>query len=401
MPYRFTRRLLLALCVCSLTAATALAKEPATALPSAEPAAVGLDSQTLATLTTAMRGHVQSNEISGAVMLVVKNGKVAYHEAVGQRDLEANQAMGRDTLFAIASMSKPITGAAVMILVDEGKLSLDDPISKYIPEFKNAKLKNGEAPKRELTIRDVVTHTAGLGGDQRTHGTLQETAKKLAERPLDFSPGEKWQYSPGLTVAGAVVEIVSQQPFEEFLQQRIFAPLSMRDTTFNPNKEQQSRLAKIYKKNGDGKLEPSDNWISDFSQPCVPNPSAGLVSTAQDLAAFYAMVLAGGELNGKRILSEKATKELTTIHSGENTTGFTPGNGWGIGWCVVREPQGVTKPLSKGSAGHGGAFGTQGWIDPDKNMAFVLMIQRNGLPNGDASVMRDDLQRIAVEAVKK
>src|SRR5690606_15068751 len=129
--------------------------------------------------------------------------------------------------------------------------------------------------------------------------------------------------------------------------------------------------------------------------------SAGLFSTAEDLARFYAMVLAGGELGGKRILSEKAARELITVQTGERETAFTPGNGWGVGWCVVRQPQGVTKMLSPGSAGHGGAFGTQGWIDPEKKMAFVLMIQRSGLPNGDASDLRRDLQTLAVEAIKK
>lgn len=377
-----------------------LAKEPAPSLQTVEPAAVGLDATKLAGIAASMEKHVAANDISGAVTLVLKDGKVAYQQGVGSADIAAKKPMTNDSIFAVASMTKPITGAAVMILVDEGKLSLDDPISKFIPEFKNVKLKSGDALKRELTVRDVVTHTSGLSGDQQNMGTIQETAKKLAERPLEFQPGEKWLYSPGLTVAGAVVEAVSKQPFDQFIAQRIFAPLGMVDTTFNPTKAQHDRIVKLYKKGVDGKLEETTHWINDFSKPREPNPSGGLFSTAQDMAAFYAMVLAGGELNGKRVLSEKAAKELISIHSGATVTGFTPGNGWGIGWCVVKEPQGPTAALSKGSAGHGGAFGTQGWIDPEKQMAFVLMIQRSGLPNGDASQMRQDLQRIAVEARK-
>lgn len=377
----------------------AQAREPVP-LAIVDPTSVGLDAAKFDDIPKAMQKHVDASDISGAVTLVLKDGKIVHLKAVGKSDIAAEKPMQEDTLFAIASMTKPITGAAIMILVDEGKVSLDDPISKYVPEFKNAKLKSGEAPQREITVRDVVTHTSGLSGDQQNMGTIQETAKKLAERPLQFQPGEKWMYSPGLTVAGAVVEVASGQAFDKFLEERIFKPLGMHDTTFNPSKQQQERIVKLYKKSAEGKLEETTHWINDFSQHREPNPSGGLFSTARDMATFYAMVLAGGELGGQRVLSERAAKELTTIHSGEATTGFTPGNGWGIGWCVIKEPQGPTAALSKGSAGHGGAFGTQGWIDREKNMAFVLMIQRSGLPNGDASQMRQDLQRIAVEARK-
>jgi CubicO group peptidase (beta-lactamase class C family) len=400
MKRALARRILLLVFAASLIGVALRAKEAAETLPHVKPKEVGLDENKLNGITKAMQDHVKAKEISGAVVLVLKDGKVAYHEAIGKSDIEADKAMERDSVFAIASMTKPITGAAVMILVDEGKLSLDDPISKYIPEFKSTTLKSGEALKREITVRDVVTHTSGLSGEQQNMGTLEETAKKLASRPLEFQPGEKWMYSPGLSVAGAVVEIASRQPFDEFVTKRIFTPLGMKDTTFNPSKLQQDRIVKLYQKGSGGDLEKTTHWINDFSKRREPNPSGGLFSTAEDMAAFYAMVLSGGELNGQRILSEKATKELTTVHSGDTVTGFTPGNGWGIGWCVVREPQGATKMLSKGSAGHGGAFGTQGWIDPEKKMAFVLLIQRAGLPNGDASPMRQDVQRIAVEAMQ-
>jgi CubicO group peptidase (beta-lactamase class C family) len=349
-----------------------------------------------------MEHYVSEHIISGAVTLVAMNGKIVQLEAVGKANIEGDQAMKKDSIFAIASMTKPITGAAIAVLIDEGKVSLDDPVSKFVPEFKDAKLKDGGKPKRELTVRDVITHTSGLAGDQQNMGTLAETAKKLAARPLEFQPGEKWQYSPGLSVAGRVVEVASGMKFDEFLLQRIFQPLGMNDTTFNPTDKQRSRIVTLYKPSDDKKsLVPTTHWINDFSEHREPNPSGGLFSTATDIARFYQMVLNGGELDGKRILSEKAAKLLTTIHSADVTTGFTPGNGWGMGWCVVREPQGVTGMLSPGSAGHGGAFGTQSWLDPEKKMVFILMIQRVGLPNGDASEMRKDLQSLAVESLPK
>ena len=356
---------------------------------------------TSGTISDAFKRFVDAGKISGAVTLVSHNGKIIHHEAVGQADIDAKRPMQRDTLFAIASMTKPITATAAMILVDEGKLSLEDPVSKSIPEFKEAALKTG-TPKREITLRDVMTHTSGVVGDQQNVGTLAETAVALARRPMGFEPGEKWQYSPGLSIAGRVVEVASEQPFEQFLDQRIFKPLGMADTSFNPTSEQQQRLARLYQPGKEGlALEPATHWINDLSSHRTPNPSGGLFSTAGDMVRFYQMILGGGELDGQRILSAKAVKEMTTIQTGELTTGFTPGNGWGLGWCVVREPQGVTANLSPGTFGHGGAFGTQGWVDPARQMIFVLMIQRANFGNSDASEIRQTLHDLAIEAAGK
>jgi CubicO group peptidase (beta-lactamase class C family) len=230
---------------------------------------------------------------------------------------------------------------------------------------------------------------------------LEATAKEIAARPLDFEPGTKWQYSPGLTIAGRVVEVASGQAFDAFLADRIFQPLGMKDTTFRLSEPQQKRLAQLYKEGPQGEgLEPVAHWIHDPKEARErgPNPSGGLFSTAADMARFYQMVLNGGELDGKRILSEKAVADMTRVQTGELATGFTPGNGWGLGWCVVRKPEGVTDRLSPGTFGHGGAFGTQGWVDSERKMVFVLLIQRAGLPNSDASSMRAEFQRLAVEA---
>lgn len=357
----------------------------------------------IAPITARMQEYVDEHQTSGVVALVAREGKIVHLEAVGKADLATGREMRADSLFAIASMTKPIAAAALMILVDEGKVQLDDPVSKYIPAFKDAKLKDGTVPKREITVRDVLRHTSGLGGEQQNMGTLEETANKLAARGLDFQPGERWQYSPGLNVAGRVVEVASGQPFDTFIEERIFQPLGMRDTTFNPNDKQRERLVRLYKPGADKQsLELTTHWINDLSSHREPNPSGGLFSTAEDMSKFYQMCLDGGTTaNGKRIVSEKALKEMTTLQTGDLKTGFTEGNGWGLGFCLVREPQGVSQSLSAGSYGHGGAFGTQGWIDPQKKMIFVLMIQRTGFGNSDGADIRADLHNLGVKATAK
>lgn len=374
---------------------------PDSGLPQAEPTDVGLAAEPLAKIPTRMQKLVDEHRAAGVVSLVAYKGKVVHFSAVGQADVEGDRPMTTDSMFAIASMTKPITGAALMILVDEGKLSLDDPVAKYIPEFKNATV--GDKPlARDVTLRDLATHTSGLGGEQRNEGTLAETAVMLARRPLSFQPGEKWQYSPGLSVCGRVVEIVSGQPFEKFLAERIFQPLQMNDTTFFPSPEQQPRIARLYQPGEDGQsLKADHHWLLDLSATTSPNPSGGLFSTADDLVRFCQMTLNGGELDGQRILSKNAVAELTKIHTGDLTTGFTPGNGWGIGWCVVRNPQDVTAMLKPGACGHGGAFGTQGWIDPQQQMVFIMLVQRSKFGNGDASDLRRVVQEQATRALAK
>ena len=196
-----------------------------------------------------------------------------------------------------------------------------------------------------------------------------------------------------------MVEIVAGKPFDEFLTEKIFRPLQMVDTTFHPSPEQQQRLARLYQPGEDGKsLAPGTHWLVDLSPNKSPNPSGGLFSTASDMARFYQMILGGGELDGRRIVSHEAVKQMTTIQTGDLRTGFTDGNAWGLGWCLVRQPQGVSAMLSPGTFGHGGAFGTQGWVDPQRQMIFVLMIQRTGFGNSDASDIRRDFQELAVRS---
>jgi CubicO group peptidase (beta-lactamase class C family) len=361
------------------------------------------DAPALDKIAPRMQEFGDQKQVSGVVTLVMHKGKVIHHEAVGLADIDASRPMYKDSLFAIASMTKPVTATAVMILKDEGKLSLNDKVSKYVPAFADAKLKDGNKPAREVTLRDVLTHTSGLVGSQQNEGTLANTVEQLAKRPLDFEPGSKWTYSPGLSVAGRVVEVVSGKPFDEFLATRIFQPLGMKDTSFLPTPEQQKRLARLYQPNrqktGTG-LEKATHWLNDLAGERTPNPSGGLFSTAADMARFYQMVLNGGELDGKRIVSKAGVEEMTRIQTGELTTGFTPGNGWGLGWCVVREPQGVSRMLSSGTFGHGGAFGTQGWVDPKRQMVYVLLIQRTNFGNSDGANIREVFQDLAAQAIK-
>jgi CubicO group peptidase (beta-lactamase class C family) len=184
---------------------------------------------------------------------------------------------------------------------------------------------------------------------------------------LLFQPGSQWKYSPGLTICGRIVEVVAGQPFEKFLEQRMFRPLKMDSTTFYPSTAQRQRIATLYRPGEqEGTIQSTGHWIIDPSDDRMPNPSAGLYSPAADMARFYQMVLRGGELDGQRIVSASAIEQMSTIKTGKLEAGFDPGHGWGLGCCIVRKPQGVTAMLSPGTFGHGGAFGTQGWIDPHR-----------------------------------
>lgn len=348
-----------------------------------------------------MREFIADQQIAGAVTLVGHQGKVVHVDAVGMADLDTQRKMTPDTLFGVMSMTKPITATALMTLIHEGKLALDDPVEKYIPAFAEAKTKDGE-PVRGLTIRRLLTHTSGLVGDQGCKGSLEATANELAHRPFGFQPGEKWEYGPSLNVCGRLIEIASGMPYDKFLAQLIFQPLGMSDTTFEPTTAQHEQLATLYELDKDAKkLKPAKRLLIPETGAVVPNPSGGLFSTAADMARFYHMILAGGEFEGRRVVPAEIIRPMTTVQTGDLATGFTPGNGWGFGWCVIRQPQGLTGMLSPGTFGHGGAYGTQGWIDPVRRAVFVLMIQRSNLPNSDASEIRSEFQRVAVEALEK
>ena len=357
---------------------------------------------------------VTDGSLSGAVTVLYHDGKVISEEATGFQDLESKTPMKKDSLFWIASMTKPITATAVLMLQDEGKLSIDDPVMKYLPEFKGQMLikeKTAEQtvlvmPARAVTIKDLLTHTSGLVGNSPLDAealdvlSLKEAVITYALSPLQFEPGSKWSYcNPGINTLGRLIEVVSGTEYATFLETRLFEPLGMTETTFWPDEAQLTRLATSYQPTADGKgLEATT--IRYLSPPYsntkrAPLAAGGLFSTAADVLKLYTMMLNGGEMNGKRYLSEAALQLMTRDHTGDLKSGFTDGMGMGLGFQVVREPVGVTAMLSKGTYGHGGAHGTQGWIDPVNRTIYILLIQRAGLKNGDASPMRQAFQGAA------
>ena len=375
------------------------------------------DKTKLAGIRARMQQFVDQKLIAGAVTLVGTHDQVLSLETVGSQNLDSATPMRPDTLFRIASMTKPITATGIMILVDEGKLSIDDPVEKHLPEFRGQMLVAGRSkdmttlkkPARPISVRDLLTHTSGLPGmpppglaelyGKRNH-TLAEAVLAYSQRPLEFEPGSKWSYcNTGIDTLGRIIEVLSGQSYEAFLKQRIFDPLGMSDTTFYPTAEQLKRTAMTYDRKKD-ELKPVVNSIIGPPQGAqYPIPAGGLYSTAGDLAKLYQMMLRRGAGGDRQILSEAGVQTMTQVQTGELKAGFTDGMGFGLGWGVVRKPAGVTAMLSPGSYGHGGAFGTQAWIDPHKDMFVVLLIQRVGLPNSDASEMRKELQRIAFSAV--
>lgn len=353
-----------------------------------------------------MEKFVHDGEIAGAVTLVATRDRVVHLEATGKADLASGRPMRPDTIFWIASMTKPVTATAVMMLQEEGKLSVEDPVEKYIPEF--GRLKTAADRPARVTIRHLLTHTSGLGeisgAEARGIKNLAGVIPLYVARPVAFEPGTKWVYcQSGINSAARVVEIVSGQSFDEFVDRRLFRPLGMKDTTFYLTEEQVPRLATSYRRAGKGGLEPAEvrilNGQSPTSHDRFPAANGGLYSTAPDYARFCQMILNGGELDGRRYLEPESVKRMTTLKTGDLKTGFTPGNGWGLGWCVVREPQGVSAVLSPGTFGHGGAYGTQAWIDPAKGRIYILMIQRSDFPNSDGTEVRRAFQEEAASAL--
>jgi CubicO group peptidase (beta-lactamase class C family) len=354
----------------------------------------------------AMDGFVEAGEVAGAVTLVVDEMGVVHQHVSGLADLSAKKPLSPDSIFWIASMSKPVTGVCVMMMVDEGKLNLDDPISKHLPELGGLKTDKGEPVV--ITVRQLLTHTSGMSElkpeETYTAKNLQEAVSRYAKLPLQFEPGSRWQYSQtSINTAARIVEVLSNKSFDAFVQERLCAPLGMKDTGFYLSEEQSQRLAKSYTRTAEGKLEEAKIFVLAGKSPTdksrFPAANGGLFSTAADYARFCRMLIHRGEIDGKRILSEKSVKEFSSVHTGDLTTGFTLGNGWGIGCCIVREPQGVTAMLSPGSFGHGGAYGTQAWIDPVKKRAYILMTQRANFPNADASDVRKVFQQEACRAL--
>jgi CubicO group peptidase (beta-lactamase class C family) len=375
-----------------------LGAEPASDEPGRPPVISGIGQR--------MGRFVEDREIAGAVTLVATPDRIVHLEATGKADIASGRPIRPDTIFWIASMTKPITATAVLMMQEEGKLSVDDPVEKYLPEF--GRLRTADGKPARVTIRHLLTHTSGMG---EASGAESRGIKNPAgliplyvARPVRFEPGSKWVYcQSGINTAARIVEVVSGSPFDEFVDRRLFGPLGMKDTTFYLTEEQVPRLATSYRRSDKGELEPAEVRILNGKNPTsrdrYPAANGGLYSTAPDYARFCRMILDGGEHEGRRYLKPESVKLMTGVQSGALKTGFTDGNGWGLGWCVVREPQGVTATLSPGTFGHGGAYGTQAWIDPVKRRIFILMIQRSDFPNADATEARRAFQEAAASAL--
>jgi CubicO group peptidase (beta-lactamase class C family) len=400
-----------------LVLAAAVATAVGQQLQTASPESVGLSAERLQRIATEVDQSIKDNQIAGAVTMVVRHGKVAWLKPQGMLDREAGKAMQADAMFRICSMTKPITTVAVMMLYEEGKFELEDPISKYLPEFKNPKVLAKTATgatytvpaTREITIRDLLRHTSGLTynwnpelgkmyddanvatGLLQYDGTIADNVKRLAAQPLLFNPGERWEYSLGVDVLGRLVEVVSGMPLDEFFRTRIFEPLGMKDTYFYPPHDKLGRLATAY---GffDGKMtrfpdKPlTDGYLTYSADYPYNGPKklfsggGGLVSTAEDYARFCQMMLDNGLANGKRLLSRKTVELMTHDQLGK----IGPDQGFGLGFGV----EGVKGPMDElgtpGSYGWAGFFYTSFVIDPKEQMIVIFMAQLH--PAGDVTI---------------
>jgi CubicO group peptidase (beta-lactamase class C family) len=361
-------------------------------------------------IRAAIEKFIDAHDISGAVTVVAAKDKLLAVDTIGLADVAKKKPMKRDNLFWIASMTKPLTAVSILMLQDAGKLKVSDPVEKFIPEFAGLKTPTGQLA--HITIEQILTHTSGLGeGDSgaiKNAHSLRDLMPIYLASPMLYEPGDHWRYTQsGMNVAARIVEVTSGLAFDDFVSEHILRPLGMKNTTFYPNKKQRSRLATPYikdKQTGTLTTAPYADY-GNKGQP--PFGNAGLFSTGPDYARFCQMLLNGGTLRGKRYLSDGAFLQLTTVHTGELKTGFLQtdeyGNrgmnyGWGIGVGILKAPHpGVAEMLSPGTFGHGGAWGTQAWIDPVRGLAYILMVQRPGV-NADASKLRQDFQQAASDA---
>jgi CubicO group peptidase (beta-lactamase class C family) len=388
------------------------------ATPRAKPEEVGLSSERLHRIGETIQRHIQAGQIASAVTLVARRGRVAHLEAFGQLDVESKRPAATDSLFRIASMSKPVTGVAILMLIEEGKVRLGDPVSRFIPELKGLQVSaDGAIPtpaKREITVGDLLTHTSGLVSGPanaeiaktlpgmalltdttRPQESLERYLPRIAAFPLSFQPGERYSYSPlaAFDVLGRIVEVASGQPFDRFLKARLFDPLGMTNTSFTSWREQQPRLALIYRRTpaGPERFANQNQLISDV----YFSGGAGLISTAEDYFQFAQMLLDRGRANGRVLLSPTTVDLMIAPHAPDTLPGSTRGGDFGLSVQVMRDPLALGQRVSSGSFGWGGAYGTNFWIDPKEKLVGVLMIQMQG---GSAETRRD-FQNAVMQAI--
>jgi len=355
------------------------------------PAAANLDAEALNQATALLQQLVAENKIAGAVAAVARNGKLAYLEAVGVQDLSTRAPMTDRTLFRIYSMTKPVTAVAVMMLHEEGKFRLDDPVEKYLPEFAEVKVGAADAarpPSRPMTVEDLLLHTSGLS--HRTSDlyrglrvrsrtdTLPQFVTKITRAPLMEDPGTRFRYSEATTVLGRLVEVWSGQPFDRFLETRVLAPLAMAETRFWVPAEARGRLATVYGPPEAGTLQPVEIEAVPFTErPTLIEGAVGLVSTVPDFLRFSQMLLNEGELEGTRLLRADTVRRMVGNGLAPAVLQARGGKmGWGLGNVnIVLDPSGVNYPARVGEYGWDGTAGTIFWVDPSRKLVSVLMTQ--------------------------
>jgi CubicO group peptidase (beta-lactamase class C family) len=408
---------------CAAAVAKAARADPAIALtPAATPESVGFDSTRLKRLDNYMAEVVADGRVAGATTLLARHGKVVEFNTYGKASLATGQPMSRDAIVRLYSMTKPITGVAMMILFEEGKWRLDDPVTRYVPEFENLKVMTGVGPdgkmtvedmKRPPTMRELMSHTAGFGyglGDTnpvdklyrekrvlRSTG-LREMIDRTTQIPLKFQPGTNWEYSSAVDIQGYIVEKLSGEPFGQFLEEHIFRPLKMTDTAFSVPADKVGRLAAVYYfDKASGKIAEAPvafgTGVQDFTKPpSMESGGGGLVSTTSDYARFCQMLVNKGELDGIRILAPATVALMDTnvipesvLVTSNGTTGlhFNQAVGFGLDVMVVKDPSKAGQLVGAGTMSWGGAAGTWFWIDPTNDVIFVGMIQRFGGTGGD------------------
>ena len=377
-------------------------------LPSAPPEDLGMSGPRLERIDDYVERHIEANHFAGAVTVVARHGKVAQFKAYGMQDIESGTPMSTDSIFRFYSMTKPITSVAVMMLFEEGRFLLNDPVSKYLPEFKGLEVSVEEVDEatgekvsttvpanREVSVRDLLRHTSGLTygfwgksavdkmylnrGVLSKDKTIQETVAKLGTIPLKHQPGTVWEYSVSTDVLGRFVEVVSGRPFDKFLEDRIFKPLGMKDTGFFVATEKAPRLTTVYTPNEDNTaIQPQDpDRARDYTEPPTYfSGGGGLVSTAADYLQFAQMLLNGGELEGTRILGPETIELMTRDHLGEIPIWGDVGSyGFGLGFMVYPDRGDSGSILSPGSFGWGGMAHTTFWVDPEEELIGIFLIQ--------------------------
>ncbi len=389
-------------------------------LPTASPESVGLSSERLERIGDAFQGYVDEGRIAGAVGMVIRNGKVAYVDQWGMRDLEAGDPVESTDIFSICSMTKPITSVAVMMLWEEGHFFLTDPVGRYIPELvglgvattgdaTDGKLPT-ESARRPITVQDLLRHTSGLtygsfgntSVDQAYRAanvlgqpTLTDFVSRLSEIPLLYQPGTRWNYSVSVDVLGRFIEVISGKPFDVFLEERIFQPLGMKDTGFSVPDSETSRRARSYARSAGAPLEVSQAY-GCMRPGGFPSGGGGLASTADDYSRFAQMLLNGGELDGARILSRKTIELMTADHLGDaQYGGRANGWGWGLGFNVKTVAGLDGMPGSVGNYYWWGVRGTSFFIDPTEDLIGVFMVQISGrdIP------FRNQFKRLVYQAI--